>query len=694
LYINILGVEMRRILSLVLMLALAACSVQDENVDWPMHGRDNDAQRYSPLDAINRDTVGRLGLSWSHDLETDRGQEATPIVVDGVIYIASAYQIVQALDARSGAVLWTYDPQVRAASARSCCGPVSRGVAVAGGKVFLGALDGRLIALDARTGAPVWETQTVDQGAALAENYTITGAARIVKDMVIIGNGGAEFGARGYVSAYDQSTGALRWRFYTVPGQPGTTDNAASDPAMARALPTWHGDWWRWGGGGTVWDAIEYDPGTDLVYIGTGNGSPWNHGQRSDGEGDNLYLSSIVALRADSGEYAWHFQETPAETWDYTATQNIVLADLEINGQARKVLLHAPKNGFFYVLDRETGQFISGQPFVDVNWATGLDPVSGRPIEVPAARYYRTGQPFMQNPSSGGAHNWPPMAFSRDTGLVYIPAQDVAIPYEEDLSQPQISGAYNSGVALPGGGQMQGDTLRAVHDSMKGYLIAWDPVTQRERWRVHQAAPFNGGVLATGGGLVFGGTAARELVAYDDSTGEVLWRFDAQTGVVAPPITYVIDSVQYVAVMAGAGGGWPLLGGPMALKAGNPIGPNRLLVFALDGTATLPPYQAPVRPQTPIVTAMPTDAAGAMRGDTLYGRFCLRCHGTSAVSASALPDLRLSPMVMNDAFYRVVLEGALAPRGMPGFQGKLTQQQANDIRAYLARRSFEDFGGN
>lgn len=681
---------MKHALLTLLVLALSACSAPD--ADWPLHGRTDEAQRYSPLDQINRDTVSQLGLEWSRDLQTDRGQEATPIMVDGTLYIAGAYQVVEAIDARTGEALWSFDPQVRAASARSCCGPVSRGVAVANGKVFLGALDGRLIALDSATGEVVWETQTVDQEGPLAENYTITGAARIVKDMVLIGNGGAEFGARGYVSAYDIETGELRWRFYTVPGRPGEADGAASDGAMEMALDSWSGEWWRWGGGGTVWDAIEYDPQLGLVYIGTGNGAPWNHGQRSDGEGDNLYLSSIVALDADTGEYAWHFQETPAETWDYTATQNIIMADLEIDGAMRKVLLHAPKNGFFYVIDRETGEFISGAAFVDVNWATGLDPETGRPIEVPEARYYRTGEPFMQNPSSGGAHNWPPMAFSQDTGLVYIPAQDVAIPYSQGLSQPYISGTYNSGVALPGGGQMQGEVLAAVHDSMKGYLIAWDPVAQQERWRVHQRAPFNGGVLATGGGLVFAGTADRQLVAYDDETGEVLWQFNAQTGIVAPPITYQIDGVQYVAVMAGAGGGWPLLGGPMALKAGNANGPNRLLVFALDGKQELPAYEAPERSGKPIVDTMPTDTAAIARGDALYGRFCLRCHGTSAVSASALPDLRMSPMIMNDALFIVLFDGALAERGMPSFEGKLSRQQAEDIRAYIARRSFEDLG--
>lgn len=672
-------------------LLLTACSGSSGDSDWPLHGRTDEAQRFSQLEQINRKTVSRLGLAWMYDLDTDRGQEATPIVVDGTLYLASAYDVVAALDARSGKPVWTYDPEVREASARSCCGPVSRGVAVAGGRVFLGALDGRLIALDAKSGKPVWETQTIDQGDPLAINYTITGAPRIVQDMVLIGNGGAEFGARGYVSAYDQASGKLRWRFYTVPGRPGVPDKAASDEAMAIARPSWSGDWWRYGGGGTVWDAIEYDPDLGLIYIGTGNGSPWNHGMRSDGKGDNLFLSSIVALRANSGERVWHFQTTPAETWDYTATQNIILANLTIDGKPRKVLMQAPKNGFFYVLDRQTGQFLSGKPFVTVNWAEGLDTRTGRPIEKAAARYYRTGKPYFQFPSSGGGHNWPPMAFSPRTGLVYIPAQDVGMPYVPNSSEKQVIGAYTSGVAMSGGGAMDEAARKALYAGMKGYLIAWDPLTQRARWKVAQIAPFNGGVLATGGGLVFAGNTARELVAYDDDTGRRLWSFDAQTGIMAPPITYSLDGIQYVAVMAGWGGGWPLTGGVMALQAGKSIGPNRLLVFKLGGTARLPVLAPSTAAATPIAQAMPRDNAAAAKGDKLYGRFCLRCHGSGAVSAGAYPDLRASPTVTDEAFRQIVLNGALALQGMPSFDGKLSDADLAAIRQYLAKRSFEDF---
>ncbi|NBC37430.1 PQQ-dependent dehydrogenase, methanol/ethanol family [Novosphingobium sp. FSY-8] len=685
---------MRKPLTLLaLVLALGGCQKSAPDVEWQSHSGP-DAQRYSTLADIDRGNVGRLGLAFAHDLETDRGQEATPIMVGGVLYVVSAYDVVEALDARDGHRLWRYDPDVRAATARGCCGPVSRGVAVADGKVYLGAIDGRLIALDARSGQVLWQTQTVDQADPLAVNYTITGAPRVVKDMVLIGNGGAEFGARGYVSAYDRSSGRLRWRFYTVPPKPGRVDHAASDPVMARAAQTWAGQWWRYGGGGTVWDAIEYDPKSDLIYIGTGNGSPWNHGMRSAGQGDNLFLSSIVALRADTGRYVWHYQEVPGDSWDYTATQNMVMARLTINGTPRDVLMQAPKNGYFYVLDRRTGQFLSGKPFMPMNWSRGIDPHSGRPDIDPQARYYQTGQARFQFPSSGGAHNWPPMAFSPQTGLVYIPAQDVGMVYAPANAEKQVVGAYTSGVAMAGGGHMDAAATRALYSGMKGYLIAWDPVAQRERWRVKQVAPFNGGVLATGGHLVFAGNTAGQLQAFDDTTGRVLWSFPAQTGVLAPPITYRLQGTQYVAVMAGWGGGWPLTGGVMALQAGKTIGPNRLLVFALDGKAKLPPLVAPSGPPPrAIIDVAPAINAQYARGDGLYGRFCLRCHGAGAVSAGAYPDLRQSPLVMSDAFPQIVLNGALAPRGMPSFAGQLTRADLDAIRIYLARRSYEDLAG-
>ncbi len=394
------------------------------NANWLTYGRDYAEQRFSPLAAINRANVGQLGLAWYADMDTARGQEATPLVIDGQLFVTTAWSKVKAYDATTGAPLWEYDPQVPGETGvKACCDVVNRGLAAWGDMLFLGTLDGRLVALDRASGREVWSTVTVDQ----SMSYTITGAPRVIDGKVIIGNGGAEFSTRGYVSAYDAATGEMLWRFYTVPGSPA---EAAGEPAhLAAARETWSGEWWHLGGGGTVWDAMAYDPALDLLYIGVGNGSPWNQAYRSPGGGDNLYLSSIVALRPGTGEYVWHYQTTPGDTWDFTATQHIMLADLEIGGRQRQVLMQAPKNGFFYVIDRATGELISASNYVPQNWTTGIDPATGRPIEVPAARYDKTGVPFVSTPGAGGGHNWHPMAFDPGAGLVFIPAIEAGFPY-------------------------------------------------------------------------------------------------------------------------------------------------------------------------------------------------------------------------------------------------------------------------
>ena len=426
---------MRRLGLLLMPFMLVACESQTSTpeatdkvveADWSNIGFDAKEQRYSPLEQINDGNVDELGIAWFKDLPDARGQEATPIEVDGKLYISTAWSKVFAYDAKTGEELWSYDPGVDGAKAvDACCDVVNRGVAINRGKLFFGTIDGRLIALDANTGARLWETQTTDN----SKPYTITGAPRVVKNMVIIGNGGAEFGVRGYVSAYDASDGNLKWRFYTVPNPEGKPDGAASDEIFEKAAnATWGdgGNWRESGGGGTVWDSIVYDEDLDQLYFGVGNGNPWNHGLRSGGEGDNLFLSSIVAVNPDTGKYLWHYQETPAESWDYTATQHIIQAEMPIDGKMRKVLYHAPKNGFFFVIDRLDGTLISAEPFVEgINWATGYDMKTGRPIENPDARFYKTGKPFIAIPGALGAHNWHPMSYNPNTGLVYIPAQQI-----------------------------------------------------------------------------------------------------------------------------------------------------------------------------------------------------------------------------------------------------------------------------
>ena len=656
--------------------------------NWLTTGRTYDEQRYSQLDQISGANVSKLGLAWALDLDTDRGQEATPLVVDGVMYSTSAWSKVQAIDAASGTMLWQYDPQVPGETgAKACCDVVNRGVAVWQGRVYVGTLDGRLVALDAQTGKVVWSVVTVDQ----TKKYTITGAPRIVKGKVLIGNGGAEYGVRGYITAYDAATGAQAWRFYTVPGDPS---QPFESPVLQQAATTWKGEYWKLGGGGTVWDSMAYDPQLDLLYIGVGNGSPWNQRLRSPGGGDNLFLSSIVALRPDTGEYVWHYQETPGESWDYTATQHIVLADLTIDGQPRKVLMQAPKNGFFYVIDRQTGKLISAQPFTTINWATGVDMTTGRPIENPAARYSdaaNTGKPWFAMPGPYGAHNWQPMSFSKQTGLVYIPVQDVPFAYADDPKFAPNPVAYNVGVDIsatttPTDPKGMAQVLALVH----GYVKAWNPITQKEVWRVEQPGAWNGGLLSTAGGLVFAGNAAGFFTAYKADSGQQLWTFPTQTGVIAAPMSYAVNGEQYVAVVVGWGGVYALSAGFAAHKGTIGVNHSRVLAFKLGATGQLPPApppDAPLKPPAPF-----GDADTLAYGKAFFLGYCGVCHGDAAVGGGVLPDLRWTPLLSSpEAFSKPVLEASRAKQGMPNFAQVLTPQFTEAIRAYLVARANESY---
>ncbi|WP_198162897.1 PQQ-dependent dehydrogenase, methanol/ethanol family [Sphingobium sp. TCM1] len=651
--------------------------------DWVMHGGSYAEQRFSALDQIGIGNVRDLGLDWSLELDTNRGQETTPLVVDGRIYLTTAWSKVVAIDARSGRKLWQFDPKVPGDSAvRGCCDVVNRGAAYYDGKIFVGTFDGRLIALSASSGNPIWSVNTVDQ----SRPYSITGAPRVVKGKVIIGNAGAELGVRGYVSAYDAHTGKQAWRFYTVPNADGKADGAASDEALRKfANSSWFdGEWKKTGGGGTVWDAIVYDQELDQLYIGVGNGTPWNHRYRSGGQGDNLFLSSIVALNPDTGKYIWHYQETPAETWDFTATQPIILATLPIEGRLRKVLMQAPKNGFFYLLDRVSGQLISARPFAHVNWATEIDPATGRPREVAGARYEKA--PFLMSPSAYGAHNWYPMAFSPKTGLVYLPVQDVPFFYQQDGGyryRPQTFnlGTYSDKNALPDGEAER----KAIAASLKGALIAWDPVHQKEVWRAEQPGPAAAGVLATAGGLVFEGNPTGAFEAFDATSGKRLWKFQAETQIVGSPISYAVNGQQYILVVSGAGGGYGLTSPFTADKRPKPNG--RVLAFRLGGKASLNAYQAP----SLMPSVVPSDVfttAQIGRGERIYETTCGWCHGPGGVSGGVLPDLRRSPSLADKATWNsVVLEGLLQDRGMVNFSKTLTPQKAEDVRAYVASKA-------
>ena len=630
--------------------------------DWLTHGGNYQEDRYSSLNQINKSTIDSLGLVWSINFGTTRGLEATPLVVDGIMYLTGTWSMVYAIDVRKGKVIWTFDPEVpRAYGEKGCCGVVNRGVALYKGKVYLGAFDGRLIALDATTGKKEWEVLTVNQD----KGYTITGAPRIVKGNVIIGNGGAEYGVRGYITAYDAISGEQQWRFYTVPDNP---ENGFESEAMEKAAKTWTGEWWKYGGGGTAWDAIVFDPELNQLYVGTGNGSPWNREVRSPEGGDNLYLSSIISLNPDNGKMNWHYQTTPGESWDFTATQPIILADLDIDNTPRKVLMQAPKNGFFYVIDRTNGAFISGEPFVYTNWAKKIDYNTGRPIESAFARYIDVNAQIAPHPIGG--HNWHPMAYNKSTGLVYIPAREGSGYYgQEDNFKFEDDGrSWNTAKAWAEGKPI-------VHDSLippsVGKLIAWDPIQQKEVWSVVHQSSYNAGVLSSKD-LVFQGTGTGNFVIYDAKTGKKLWEFPLQTGIVAPPITYMVDGVQYVSIVAGWGGGLATW-----VKYVDQINPGGIYTFAIGGKEAPPEFE-PKAPRELINLDVTATQEQIESGQRLFGRYCSKCHGDGVI-----PNLSYSKPEIFESFNQIVGDGIFLGKGMPNFKDRLSEKDINDIKNYI-----------
>jgi quinohemoprotein ethanol dehydrogenase len=665
-------------------LVTEALIIQADSSAWLSHGRTYSEQRHSPLQKINADTVSSLGLHWSYDLGVSRGIEATPIVHEGIMYVTSTWNIVHALNARNGSKLWSFDPHVdKEQAAKGCCDAVNRGVAIWGDSVFTATIDGRLISLNAKTGEKNWDVNTIDK----SKPYTITGAPRIVNGKVIIGNGGAELGVRGYISAYDAESGEQLWRFFTVPGNPA---DGFENETMAMAAKTWTGEYWAAGGGGTAWDSMAYDPELDLLYVGIGNGSPWNQAIRSPEGGDNLFLSSIVAIRPDTGEYIWHYQTTPGETWDYTATQHLILADLKIAGVERKVIMQAPKNGFFYVIDRETGEFISANNFVPVTWATHIDQITGRPVETDTARFVGK-TPSMQLPGPIGAHNWHPMSYSPDTGLVYIPAQEVPAVYFHQSDYKKTDGIWNTGTEFSAGAlPTDKATIKAIRASVKGRLLAWDPVAQKQAWSFEHGGPWNGGVLSTSGELVFQGTADAHFAAYDARSGKRLWRFYTQTGVVAAPITYQLDGEQFVAIAAGWGGSYVLFAGGV-FPSGSKAKVGRVLVFKLGAEGVLAdvPEASFVSPIIPALLGVSDEVI--TKGKRNYANSCMVCHGAQAYSSGLIPNLRFSAITANkQAWHNVVARGALAQQGMPNFGEVFDDETIEAIRAYVILEANSD----
>ncbi len=653
--------------------------------EWLNHGRTYKEQRYSPLTDINKNNVNELDLAWSFKFDTARGMEATPILHDGVLYVSTGWSHVHAIDARSGDELWHYDAKVpKSQLAKTCCGPVNRGVAIwqkdnsSPLQIFFGSLDGRLIALDAKTGKENWSVQSTPTDG----NYSITGAPRIVKDMVIIGNGGGELGVRGYITAYDVSSGEMRWRFYTVPGD---RNKPQESEALKKALPTWSGEEWYklGGGGGTVWDSIVFDPELDILYIGTGNGSPWNRDLRSPGGGDNLYLSSIVAINPDDGKYIWHYQTTPADNWDYTATQQMILAEIEINNEIRSVIMQAPKNGFFYVLDRKTGELISAEKFGHVTWASHVDMETGKPVESEFADYQENGGSYIW-PSPYGAHNWQPMSYSKKTGYIYIPVQTIPAYFSGQKEVSYKVNRWNTGVNLnesrsPASWVAAKASLDAL---VYGELVAWDPIKQERAWTVRHPKPSNGGTLSTAGDLVFQGTWDGAFAAYDALSGDQLWQYQSDSAILAGPITYELDGEQYVAVTQGSGGVVMLTIGEEIRK--NFVNQNRLLVFKrgdfnlerLTANNTMASLES-------VKFEHDLDIARVKNGEYLYHNNCASCHGLDAKSNYVVPDLRYMSEETHDNFATIVLGGSLTHKGMIGFYETLSLDDVGMIHDYL-----------
>jgi quinohemoprotein ethanol dehydrogenase len=655
-------------------LLLAGCQPRGAaEADWPNFGGDGAEQHYSPLKQVSLKTIDDLKLAWHYDLEPGFTVSA-PVEADGKLFITTGHSLIRAFEADTGKLLWEFDSKTRDIAQSSLhMSWGNKGLSYWNGRVVIATTDGRVIGLDADTGKQVWEQRQFG----LDELRNNNGPPRIFNGKVIVGHGGADISPiRGYVTAYDAMTGKELWRFYTVPGDPSKPATTKAEQVMR---PTWKGDWFGKGGGGTAWNAFSYDPELNLIYLGVGNGYPYNQSMRSPGGGDNLFLASIVAVNADTGEYVWHYQVCPAEQWDCTAVQDMTLADVKIDGKPRKVLIQAPKNGFLYVLDRKTGEFISAEKIAKVTWADHIDQKTGRPVENPGIRYQNAKGLFEMWPGPQGAHSWLPQAFSPKTGLVYVPIMEVGA-----LIGPPTPGYTGIGAGM-------GATLISDPDlpgSRKSFLRAWNPATQKEAWSVELPGDWPGGVLATAGGLVFQGQIDGQFVARDAKTGKIVWAFKTDGPVVAPPIAYSVKGKQYVTVLTGSGsqGGGILATGNAAWRTDYRL-PRRVLTFAIDGKDALPKFDLP--PLTP-----PTDpgfkpepakvAAGAM---DFASNACLVCHGMNAIGGGSAPDLRFSPMIVDAAAFRaVVKDGALKPAGMPPFP-QLSDAQVESIRYYLRARA-------
>ena len=676
------------LLSLVVML-LSSATVSAETAtelagaqEWPAYGRTYTQDHYSPLRDINDSNVAKLGLAWSFDIPRHAASASVPLEVEGRLYFVSGYSVVRALDASTGKLLWAYDPQATSAEGASLRYPYYlRGIAFANHKIYVGTQDARLIAIDALTGHRVWSVATTEGD----DSRFITSAPLTFEHTVVVGNSLSEFGnRRGYITAYDSETGRMRWRFFTIPGDPR---KGFENKAMESAAQTWTGQWWENGGGGFVWNAMTYDPQTRRIYFGTSNGTPWNRKFRSPGGGDNLFLCSIIALDADTGAYVWHYQTNPGDTWDFDATEDIELAELTVAGKPRRVLMQASKNGFFYVLDRDTGKLISAQKFSAVTWAERIDMATGRPVELPNARY-TSGKTEIQ-PGVLGAHGPQPMAFNPATHLVYIPVFDGGFTYDDkgvDASDWKASPFIpRLGINV----SSSGGSLAAANS----WLLAWDPVASRAAWRVPVPGFGGAGIATTAGNLVFQGRCDGRFVAYSASDGRPLWSFDTREGIVGAPMTYEVGGRQYVSVMASIAGFTGC--GPAGSPWDKPVQARRLLTFALESRQRLAAAPPPVS-ITPVQDpGFKPDAKAESAGEAWFYTLCAGCHGANAIAGGGAPDLRASAAIVTDkAFRDIVTQGALLQQGMPRFEA-LPSRDAESVRQYIrsrARMSSEEKG--
>ena len=667
---------------------------------WLTTGRDGNGSYYSPLKDIEPGNVATLGFAWEYKLGTRRGLEATPVVVDGTLYVSGNFGRVYAVDAATGAERWRYDPEVNGQWGRyACCDAINRGVAVWQGRVYVSTLDGFLHAIDAATGKRIYKVDTLPERSP-KHPYTTSATPVVAGDAIIIGSAGADFaGVRGYVAAFDLGTGALRWRFYTVPRDP--KEGPQDQPHLVKALTTWDPRHrWEAGSGATVWDGINYDPELKLVYVGTGNGAPYNIKEDGRKGGDDLYAASIVAIHADNGTLAWYYQTTPGDHWDYDSTQKMIFAELDLGQGPRKVLMQAAKNGFYYVLDRASGELLSADPYAFINWTKGIDKKTGRPIPNPAAEYVK--DPKLIFPATSGAHSWQPMSYDPVNHVTFIPAMEWPMIFIETSHRRAglMEGWFTVNAVPPEMYDRAG--LKSLYGELPpieklakglppakslGYLRAFDVANHKILWEVPTATSWDGGVLSTAAGLVFQGDAAGRLNVYAAATGKRLASVELGTGVLAAPVSYRIGGVQYITVLAGYGGNainYPLGTDTAAYRYDNE---GRIIALKVGGgPVPLPPaVKDEPFPQPPVREGTPASIA---QGEVLYNRFCGRCH---ILGRGIVPDLRRLTAAKHQIFYEIVLNGALVANGMGRWDDVLSHADAEALHAYIVDESWKAY---